>query len=497
MLPLQKKQTKEKQPSINIGDALSEMVDNIRTNVKQVFTRIKKWGSTNKKLDAPHVVTDRELVLPALRLLGQETSEKIFFLKTLQAHIGWEIDKISVAITDLLKIGFSEKQLVELDLEDAVAIFKIWEIGAITTSSISGIYEKLPIEIVSRSDVWLSTMVLPVKSHLWGNNSGSGATTLEDMLRFYTAFAAEDVVAEDNNNDIDLAYNLFQNVIKLAGGYAFPLSTLKMTALWSLMLEDMMGITKLPDSFFKRGAIFLSLWISMATHMVVEDAASKFGKLLNAVSENTPDIVKDSFYSFYEKLGGDSMNAKKYLAWNKTAGVLIEKETLDMCEATRMMSTFKMGMSFIRCLNRNTGVKMFLDDISFIPDKRTIHDILTLYRLPEKYILRTNKIYANLDGMIKDQISETEIQQSAFGYFELLKLKLSYLPHLNYGQNGMIINPQNTTIDKEIINMIAIKAFANTKNNLYNWIRRLRFERKLKLYLLKTPMQKNLEYYGS
>lgn len=502
-------QNQTRTPIDNMADALADAGEAIKNKYKKLKDWINKKRGKKitdtiapvKTAESTIIDANREFVMPALLLLGQETKEKIVFIKTLHEKSGLSIDgDICDALKDILSNDLSVDEIMELEMDDAVAIFKMWKMGRLQSTSVSEIYSELPKEIVSRADVWVTTIMSAIKRpplELVLATSGiSGATNLEDVLRFYTAFSAEKVLTESIDKKIKIAYNLFRIVIRLGGGYAFPISTLEMTAIWALMLDDMVVITPLPNSNLNKGAVFLSLWISMAAHMVVAGLNSAFGELLNAASERASRKVKTLFYSFYELLGGDSMNAKKYLAWNKTAGVLIEKESLDMKGATRMMTTFTMGKSFIRSLTCQMSIQEFLQGIVIVPGKRTIHDLLTLYRLPEKYAIRTDRIYMNIDGLLKDKISENDMKITADCYCELLKLKLAYIPHYNYGKDGLILEPQDAFIDPEIIDKISIKVFSNKKKNTYNWIRRLIYKKDLQLLLLQSPNKKYLEYFG-
>lgn len=500
----QKQQNQGKTPIEKMADALAGVGDVIREKYKIIKDRLNDiLGADEEDETLPHTPNedDREIVLPALVILGPETKEKIVFLKTLHEKTGLEIEIICDALKDILSKGLSVDKLMNIDMDDAVAVFKMWKMGRLQSTSVSEIYSKLPVEIVSRTNVWVTKMMSVVKrpalKFAIANGGFSGATTLEDVLRFYTALSADDVVNE-SMDDIKTAYELFSNVVELAGGYAIPISTLEMTAIWASMLDDMLMIAPLPQSNIDKGAVFLSLWISMSVHMMAFNAniTTAFGELLNAASEKSSEKVKTLFYSFYELLGGDSMNAKKYLAWNKTAGVLIEKENLNMSGTTRMMTTFTMGKSFIRSLTYKMSILEFLRGIVIVPGKRTIHDLLTLYRLPEKYDIRTDRIYMNIDGMLKDKISENDMKITADCYCELLKLKLAYMPDDNNGKDGVILDPQDAFVDPEIIDKISIKVFSNKKKNLYNWIRRLIYKKDLQLLLLQSPNKKYLEYFG-
>lgn len=485
-----------------MAEAIVDGVDAIREKGKQVIVEVKEFftGKNAKQKDivikVDPIVTgqvvdqEKELLRPALCLLGAESKEKIVFLKTLHEKTGLQIKDIALAIEELLKNEFSVEQLLRLEMDDAIAIFKMWKVGKINSLSAYDIYNQLPEEVRSRADVWLKKITLTIACP-----TCSGATTLEEILRFYTAFSAEEFIKETIDSDLKHAYRLFKIIIRLGGGYTLPLSTLQMTAVWALMLKEMRSITQPQDSALKNGAVFLSLWISLVAHMATEGVESIYGKLLNAASSKS-DNVKDLFYSFYKALGGDTMNAKKYLAWNKTAGVLIEKEALDISGATRMLTTFTTGMCFIRCLTFQMNLKDFLQSLSPIPGKRTIHDILTLFRMPEKYARRCDMIYKELDGLVKGKPNESDLITAGICYFELLKLKLAYAPDMNYGKNGVIIDPEGSGIDTELIDNVVERAFMYTNRNLFTRLRRWGFKKDLKVSILQSPNKKYIDYFG-
>lgn len=498
-----KQQKKVKTPIEKMAEAIVDGVDAIREKGKQVIGEVKGFF-TGKKAKQKDIVIkvdpiatgqvvdqEKELLRPALRLLGEESKEKIVFLKTLHEKTGLQIKDIALAIEELLKNELSVEQLLRLEIDDAIAIFKMWKVGKITSLSAYDIYNTLPKEVKSRADVWLEKITLTITCP-----AGSGATTLEEILRFYTAFSAEEFIKESIDSDIKHAYRLFKIIIRLGGGYALPLSTLQMTAVWALMLKEMRSITPPQDSALKNGAVFLALWISLVAHMAIEGVESIYGKLLNVASSKVSEDVKDLFFSFHKALGGDTMNAKKYLAWNKTAGVLIEKETLDMSGATRMLTTYTIGKCFIRCLTAQMNIKGFLQGLSPIPGKRTIHDVLTLFRLPEKYSMRCEMVYKELDGLVKGKPSESDLITAGNCYFELLKLKLAYAPEVNYGKNGVIIDPEGSGIDTELIDNVVERAFMYTNRNLFTRLRRWGFKKELKISILQSPNKKYIDYFG-
>lgn len=433
------------------------------------------------------VDTDRELVLPALAILGDETKEKITFLK--QLHILSELSMLDIAkgLKCILETEINVEYLLNCSVKDVVVLLKIWNKGQIYGTT-EDIYNSIQDIVADRADIWLEKITAAAAAA--GAPPAEDATTLEEVLRTYVSWVSDDFYVTIKNEP---TFKLLRSVIKLTGGAFLPIETLKMTAVWCLMQYEMQKITPRIEPLIKRGAAYLAMCISMASHICTEGISSKYGQLITILSENIPAKIKEAFYSFFKRLG---VSAKKYLAWNKTVGVLIEKESLNMVGAMRMMTTFKMGRTFIRCLTENIKLGEYLKDLNPIPRKRTIHDVLTLFRIPSIYNRRVELITNRLDGLVQEKLTDSDIEFAAMCYYELLKLKLAYIPYADYGKDGGIIDPCDAMVDLSLIDTIAIHSFSKINRGLLNGLKRRKFKSLLQERILNSPDQKYIEYFG-
>lgn len=431
--------------------------------------------------------TDRELVLPALMILGDETKEKIVFLKQLHSLSGMSIVDIVEGLKCILATEMKIEELLKCSMEDAVVLLKIWKLGRLSGTT-DVIYNTIQDVVAERADIWYNKITAAVAA---ASTPASGATTLEEVLRTYVSWVSDDFYLTIKNEPI---FKLYRTVIKLTGGVFLPIETLKMTAVWCLMRYDMQNITPITGPLIKRGTAHLAMCISMASHICTEGISSDYGQMITILSDNIPSKTKEAFYSFFERIG--VLSVKKYLAWNKTVGVLIEKESLNMVGAMRMMTTFKMGRTFIRALTGNIKLGEYLKDLDPLPQKRTIHDVLTLFRIPSIYNRRVELITNRLDGLVQGKVTDSDIEFAAMCYYELLKLKLAYIPYMDYGKNGGLIDPCDAMVDLSLIDTIATHAFSRINGGLLNGLKRRRFKVHLKERILNSPDQKYIEYFG-
>lgn len=466
--------------------ALARLREKAAEKVHGLFAK-KQTVTTTTTSPQITVDSDREFVLPALGLLGTETRAKIDFLKAIYGQSEFTMAQIAEGLKSILAMGLGVEELLLFEVPDVIALLKMWKIGPMPSSSPSVIYESIPEQVAARADVWLHAMAIAVA----GAPAGAGEPSLEDILRKFVSF-----VSKEHEIQFEKSFKLFRLVIRISGGYMFPIGTLKMAAIWGLMQGNMEACAPPSESIIKWGAGHLAMWISLASHITTEGIASTYGNVIKVLSEESSEETKNAFYSFYKFFGGNSMTAKKYLAWNKTAGVLLEDESVDMAGAMRMMTTFTVGRSFIRGLTGKFKLGEYLKDLSPIPGKRTIHDVISLFRNQEKYNDRLNSIYDRLDGLVQDAITEENIEFAAECYYELLKLKLAYVPFLGYERSGTIVDPSGALLDYTILNTITLHAFSRiNKGRKYN-ARRKEFKNRLQEYILGNQNQKYLEYFG-
>lgn len=478
---------------------VSATVDSIKKGWKKICNLVKRKTkettatatqtaiATSVSTQTTAVDADRELVLPALTILGVETKEKITFLKQLHVLSGLSIFDIAEGLKCILETEINVEYLLKCSIDDVVVLLKIWKIGRLSGTT-DVIYNTIQDVVADRADIWLEKITAAAAAA--GAPPAEDATTLEEVLRMYVSWVSDDFYVTIKNEP---TFKLLRIVIKLTGGVFLPIETLKMTAVWCVMQNEMQRITPRTEPLIKRGVAYLAMCISMASHVCTEGISSIYGQMITLLSENVPSETKDSFYSFLKRF---EVPVKKYLAWNKTVGVLIEKESLNMVGAMRMMTTFKMGRTFIRGLTGNIKLGEYLKDLDPIPHKRTIHDVLSLFRIPSIYNRRVELITGRLDGLVQEKVTDSDIEFAAMCYYELLKLKLAYIPYMDYGKNGGFIDPCDAMVDLSLIDTIATHAFSRINGGLFNGIKRRRFKAHLKERILNSPDQKYLEYFG-
>ncbi len=435
-----------------------------------------------------------------LSIMGEVSKENASYIMGLHTREGFSFDLIEAVISKVTSFAEPELKLscgeiLSVKAADIMALFQIIQAGRCNKTAIVDVYDFLPKKAVQRASYWVQNMAgalaLPGPPPPPVGADDPPMKGMESILKDSIAQSIDLPKLE-----YDLAFKLLRICIFLSGGYMFKIDTLKMTAIWTLMLDEMEQISSMPDNFLEYGGIFMALWVSLGVHMVKEDVSSTISSTVQLLSVKSPEVAKKAFYALYEKFGGDSMNAKKYVAWNKTISVLIEKDNIDMPSAMRMMSTFTMGRTFIRILTDQSKFRLFLNDLSPVPGPRTINNLLSLYRSESVYKAKTDKLLNSINGVVKDDVTEESVQKALTAYFELLKLKIAYLPNYDYGKNGEISDPLSARLDDDLIDLISRYAFSRKSVTAHTTKQWEEFKDLLRRRIINNVGNSFFDYFG-
>lgn len=466
------------------------------SNSEGFFTKLAGKIKTHFKEKKAARVREEELHT-AVTQLGAVTAPKVCFVEELHSHTGLSLPQIGETIKKLLSLDaelkLSVDEILSMEAADFSALFNFMNMERIQSMEVDEIYDALPASAASQVNIWLEKMrgtITPPPPPAAG--AAAEAKSIESILQEYV----RDSVVILAPKEMILSFKMFKISLYFAGGRVFPVDEILMTVFWSKMQAEMREVAPAPENLLKEGFVFMSSLLSMESHILKEGISSAAGKVMKLITEVPSDSTKECFFSFYEAFGGNAMNAKKYLGWHNTVGVLIENEKVDMPAAMRMMSTFTMGKSFARILLNQVSFKKFLKELSPVPSARTINDLLVLFRSTAEYKSRTEEVLKSVDGIVKGEFASSDIEKAFIAYRDFLKLKVAFLPDYGYGQRGEIYDPDEVHVDDELIDLITNYAFSKktrTPETIKQWSS---FKAELRHFIGKTVDKAYFEYFG-
>lgn len=481
---LKKVFAKAKEKIVDIKEAITEMVAPQTTTIP-ISATIENIVTFQKDPD--------EVWL--LNTLGNSSNVTSYFEEL--KRIGLSFKEIRHVVDVISKCEyFTITEILTITAVDFKAILHIARLGRLSATDAPYVYGRLSDFLCERLNSWLTEIYTSdLKLVMFMPSSGMPAEEqLNEILKYYTIVSQRKISAE-----ISICLRLLKLALAILTGIVLPRNrTLQLIPIWFMMINDMFSL-----SYYNKmncAGLTFAIMIENIAFLYREEMTavlSYIGTLSSAAWDTLPSKAQN-WITHSTDMIFSTQSSKKYLCWNKTLSVLINKAISEQ-QASRMLSTFTFGSTIKDSLRLSLSDSVFIKRLSPIPTRSSVYEIISFFRNAKDYIERRENAFAIADREIqKTDDPKIRIKTSYDLYFILLKLEIAYIPNNSIkGASGCFIDTTDIKINKSLIEEISKRHHPNQNNNfIKKHIGLKSYKNALQKVIEKNPKTDYIDFFG-
>lgn len=470
-----------------ITEAKDAIVDLLKPKTKTVTKEV-----TAQVKPAVYEDSDKTWLLNKIGNTYQSTS----YLDELK-KLGLSFKDIRITIEAITQCEyFTISDIFQISTVDFKALFKFVKLGRLSSYDATYVYGKLDDFLLNRLDYWF-TQIYTKDLQLAVCTISRSLPTEEqynDIIKFYTLFSHKDLPKE-----VSICMRLCKLSLFILTGIVLPRNrTLHLCPIWYMMLKDMFSISYY--NALNGAGVAFGILVETIAFISKEEMLSILTFIGSIASTGWGALSSKtkSWVTHKTDLIFNNASSEKYLCWNKTLSVLIDKSVSES-QACRMLSTFTFGATIKDSLKQSLSGTLFIKRLSPIPTRSSVYEIITFFRSIKEYLRRRNRTFTVADGEIKKMSkAEDRLKVSYKTYFTLLKLDIAFIPNDDSKRtSGCFIDPTNIKIDNDLILEIAKRHYTSkSSSNIFDWVKIQKYKSLLKKVIKDNPSREYIQFFG-
>lgn len=476
---------KAKEAIVDIKETITEIVTPKNVDTTTIAT-IESTTTHQKDIDEIWLISK----------LGNSSNVTSYFHEL--KRIGLSFKEIRIVVEAITKYEFfTLTEILTISVVDFKAILHFTRLGRLESTDAPYAYGRLSNFLCERLHIWLSeiyTSDLKLVAYMPPGGMPS-EIQLDEIVRYYTLVSHKNLPIQ-----ISICLRLFKLAFAILTGIVLPRNrTLQLIPIWFMMLNDMFAV-----SYYRKmncAGLAFAIMIETIAFLYREDMVSVLtyiGTLSSALWSSLPSKAQN-WISHSTDMVFNKQSSKKYLCWNKTLSVLVNRPISEQ-QASRMLSTFTFGSTVKDSMRLDISDSIFIKRLSPIPTRSSVYEIISFFRISKDYFKRREQAFAITDRQVQ-QIEDPKlrIKKSYDLYFILLKLEVAYIPEDNIkGTSGCFIDPTNIKLNKSLIEEISKRHYQVSSNDnlIKKYVSLNSYKNALKRTIEKNPQTDYIDFFG-